>query len=161
MVEAFGQPSPTLYGDGPTAFRRMCEEEDLDAVVCATSWEWHAPVCLAAMNNGKHVACEVPLMVTLEEAWELVETYESTGRWASIVLGGFPDLTLLNMVRQGVLGDIIHVESGYIHDLRLVKFDPEREPWRLQHAIDRRSEERRVGRGGRGGEGRSERRKNE
>src|SRR5690606_34816509 len=53
------------------------------------------------------------------------------------VLGGFSDLTLLNMVRKGLLGDIIHVESGYIHDLRRVKFDPEEEPWRLQHAIDR------------------------
>src|SRR5690606_34038394 len=47
------------------------------------------------------------------------------------------DLTLLNMVRKDLLGDIIHVEGGYVHDLRLVKFDPEREPWRLQPAIDR------------------------
>jgi len=76
-------------------------------------------------------------MQTLDEAWELVETFESTGKWASIVLGGFPDLTILNMVRKDLLGDIIHVESGYVHDLRLVKFDPEREPWRLQPAIDR------------------------
>jgi len=41
------------------------------------------------------------------------------------------------MAQQGVLGDIIHAEGGYIHDLRLVKFDPEREPWRLQHSISR------------------------
>jgi len=136
-VEESGQPTPRLYGDGLTAFKQLCEEEELDAVVVCTSWEWHAPVCLAAMNNNKHAACEVPLMQTLDEAWELVETFEKTGKWASIVLGGFGDMTLLNMVRKKLLGDIIHVESGYVHDLRRVKFDPEEEPWRLQHAVER------------------------
>lgn len=136
-VEESGQPSPRLYDRGPTDFIRLCEKENLDAVICATPWDTHTPVCLAAMKNDKHAACEVPIVLTLDEAWELVETYEKTGKWASIVLGGFGDLAMLNMIRKGVLGDIIHVESGYVHDLRLVKFDPEREPWRLQPAIDR------------------------
>ncbi|WP_162340817.1 Gfo/Idh/MocA family protein [Cyclobacterium salsum] len=136
-IEESGQPSPRLYDKGPTDFIRLCEEEELDAVICATPWDTHAPVCLAAMRNGKHAACEVPIAQTLEEAWELVETFESTGKWASIVLGGFGDLTMLNMVRKGLLGDILHVESGYIHDLRMVKFNPEEEPWRLQPAIDK------------------------
>ncbi|MEX0905720.1 MAG: Gfo/Idh/MocA family oxidoreductase [Balneolaceae bacterium] len=139
-VEEAGQPTPRLYGEGPdgeTDFRRLCEEEDLDAIICSTSWKWHTPICLSAMTNDKHAACEVPLVLTLDEAWELVETFESTGKWASTVLGGFPDVTLLNMIRKGLLGDILHVEGGYVHDLRLVKFDPEREPWRLQHSIDR------------------------
>nr|MBI1231902.1 twin-arginine translocation signal domain-containing protein [Cytophagales bacterium] len=136
-VEESGQASPTLYDRGPTDFVRMCETEELDAIICATPWDTHAPICLAGMRNGKHVACEVPLAQTIEEAWELVETFEKTGKWASIVLGGFGDLTMLNMVRKGLLGDIIHAESGYIHDLRMVKFNPEEEPWRLQPAVDR------------------------
>lgn len=136
-IEEAGQPTPRLYGRGPRDFERMMEEEELDAVIVVTSWKWHAPVCLAAMRTNKHAACEVPLIQTLDEAWELVETFEKTGKWASIVLGGFGDLTLLNMVRQNLLGDIIHAESGYVHDLRRVKFDPDEEPWRLQPAIDR------------------------
>ncbi len=136
-IEESGQPSPKLYDKGPTDFMRLCEEEELDAVICATPWDTHAPICLAAMRNNKHAACEVPLAQTIEQAWELVETFEKTGKWASIVLGGFGDLTMLNMVRKGLLGDIIHVESGYIHDLRMVKFNPEEEPWRLQPAVDR------------------------
>src|SRR5690606_25863628 len=87
-VEEAGQPSPTLYDRGPSDFIRLCEEEDLDAIICSTPWEFHAPACLAAMRNGKHAACEVPLVQTLEEAWELGETFESTGKWASIILGG-------------------------------------------------------------------------
>ena len=136
-IEESGRPTPKLYSKGVTDFKRLCETEQLDAVVCCTSWEWHTPICLAAMNNGKHAVSEVPISVTLDEAWQLVETFESTGKWASLGLQGFRDLALLNMIRQGMLGDIVHAETGYIHDLRLVKFDPEREPWRLQHSIDR------------------------
>ncbi len=136
-VEDAGQPTPNLYGKTNTDFVRMCENEELDAVICATSWKWHAQVCLAAQNNGKHAVSEVPIVLTVDEAWQLVEAYESTGKWATLALEGLGNLNVLNMVQQGVLGDIIHAEGGYIHDLRLVKFDPEREPWRLQHSISR------------------------
>ena len=141
-VEESGRPTPRRYGKSDTDFKRLCEQEDLDAVICATSWKWHVPICLAAMNNGKHAVTEVPMVLTVDDAWELVETYEKTGKWGTIgleqaLLEGNPGLTLLHMVREGLFGDILHCESGYVHDLRLVKFDPEREPWRLQHSIDR------------------------
>ena len=136
-VEESGRPTPRLYGQGETDFKRLCEQEDLDAVICSTPWEWHTPMCLSAMKNGKHAVSEVPIVITLDEAWELVETYEKTGKWATIGLEGFGDLAVLNMIQKGLLGDIIHAETGYIHDLRMVKFNPEEEPWRLQHAIDR------------------------
>jgi len=54
-VEA-GFPEPAGYSDGPWDFVRMCENEDLDLVYTATPWEWHVPVMLAAMENGKHAA---------------------------------------------------------------------------------------------------------
>jgi len=136
-VEESGRPTPTLYGNGPTDFKRLCEEEDLDAVVICTPWEWHTPMCLSAMNNGKHAVSEVPICITLDEAWSLVETYEKTGKWATIGLEGFGELAVLNMIQKGILGDIIHAETGYVHDLRMVKFNPEEEPWRLQHAVNR------------------------
>lgn len=136
-IEESGRPTPRLYGKGVTDFKRLCETEKLDAVICCTSWEWHTPICLAAMKNDKHVVSEVPIAITLDEAWELVETYERTGKWATIGLEGFHELALLNMIQKGFLGDIVHAETGYIHDLRHVKFDPEGEPWRLQHSINR------------------------
>jgi hypothetical protein len=136
-IEESGRPTPRLYDKGVMDFKRLCETEKLDAVICCTPWEYHTPVCLSAMRNDKHAVSEVPISVTLDEAWELVETYEKTGKWASLGLQGFRDLALLNMIRKGILGDIVHAETGYIHDLRLVKYDPEREPWRLQHSINR------------------------
>jgi len=136
-VEQAGMPTPRLYDRGPDDFKRLCQEEDLDVVICCTPWEFHAPVSIAAMKNNKHCVSEVPLCITLEEAWEIVETYESTGKWAAIALEGFGDPTLLNMVQKGLFGDIVHAETGYIHDLRMVKFTPDEEPWRLQHSLQR------------------------
>jgi predicted dehydrogenase len=135
-VEEVGKPAPRLYGRGRTDFERLCAEEDLDCIICSTSWKWHAPVLLAAMRNGKNAVAEVPLIQTMDEAWEVVETHEKTGKWATLGFKGVHS-TLSNMIHQGVFGDIIHCEGGYVHDLRLVKFDPEREPWRLQHSVDR------------------------
>ena len=60
MVVKAGKPKPEGYSRGETDFRRLCERNDLDLVFTATPWEWHVPVCLAAMNNGKHAATEVP-----------------------------------------------------------------------------------------------------
>ncbi|MEO5600766.1 MAG: Gfo/Idh/MocA family oxidoreductase [Cyclobacteriaceae bacterium] len=136
-VEESGRAAPRLYGERDTDYKRLCEKEDLDAVIISTPWEWHARMCLSAMNNGKHAVSEVPIVITLDEAWQLVETFEKTGKWATIGLEGFGELAVLNMIQKGVLGDIIHAETGYIHDLRMVKFNPEEEPWRLQHAINR------------------------
>lgn len=136
-IEDSGRSTPNLYGRGPEDFRRMCDEEDLDCVIVSTPWEWHAPMCLAAQRTDKHAVCEVPLILTLDEAWEILETWEKTGKWATIGLEGFGELALLNMIQKGMLGDILHAETGYVHDLRRVKYTPQEEPWRLQHSIDR------------------------
>jgi hypothetical protein len=141
-IEEAGKPPPRLYNRSETDFRRLCEEEELDAVICATSWEWHVPVCLAAMKNNKHAVTEVPMILTVDDGWEIVETWESTGKWATlaleqVLLESTDGLDVLNMIRQGVFGEILYAENGYIHDLRKVKFDPDHEPWRLQHSVDR------------------------
>jgi predicted dehydrogenase len=143
-VEDSGRPTPRLYGRGETDFERMCAEEELDAVICCTSWKWHTPVCLAANRSDKHAVCEVPIVLTLDEAWELIETCEKTGKWSTLGLeqallepAGGLFLNLLNLIRTGMLGDIVHASGGYIHDLRQVKFPGGGEPWRLEHSIKR------------------------
>jgi hypothetical protein len=135
-VEESGRPTPRLYGKDRTDFKRMMDNEELDLVVCTTSWEWHAPVLLAAMNTGKNAVSEVPVVIKLDEAWELVETFEKTGKWGTLISKGGPS-NFDYAIHQGLLGDIVSWESGYVHDLRLVKNDPEREPWRLQHSLTR------------------------
>ncbi|MCX6623124.1 MAG: Gfo/Idh/MocA family oxidoreductase [Acidobacteria bacterium] len=138
VMEA-GQPAPALYDRGPTDWLRLCERSDLDMVVTATPWHYHAPICVAAMKNGKHAATEVPAGLTLEECWELVETSEKTGKHTVMLeqVNYFQEiLRLLNMAQLGVFGDLLHATGGYVHDLRLVKTDPEEEAWRMQYDFD-------------------------
>ena len=71
-----GHPAPAVYTRGPRDFERLCETEELDLVFNATPWEWHVPIMLAAMKNGKHAATEVPAAMTLDDCWALVEAAE-------------------------------------------------------------------------------------
>ena len=138
LVEQAGFPKPKGYSRGPWDFKRMCEEEDLDLVMTATPWEWHVPVCVAAMKNGKHCATEVPASYTLEGCWELVETAEKYKKHCVMMENCCYDrieLMSLNMVRRGLLGEILQAEAGYLHDLRAVKFSNQGEGlWRRQYS---------------------------
>lgn len=129
-----GKPVPTGYSKGPLDFKRLCETEDLDLVMTATPWEWHVPVCLAAMKNGKHAATEVPAAMALDDCWALIETAEKYSKHCQMMENCCYDrieLMTLNLVRQGVLGEVLHAEAGYLHDLREVKFSSEGEGlWR-------------------------------
>jgi hypothetical protein len=133
-VVAAGHPAPVLYTRGPRDFERLCAEADLDLVLTATPWEWHVPVLLAAMRHGKHAATEVPAAMTLDDCWALVETAEKQRKHCVMLENCCYDrfeLMTLNLVRQGLLGDLLHGEAGYLHDLRGIKFSPEGEGlWR-------------------------------
>lgn len=141
IITEAGHPPPTLYTRGPTDFLRLCETEDLDLVYTATPWEWHVPICVAAMRNGKHATTEVPAAVTLEECWQLVEEAERYQRHCVMMENCNYDrmeLMVLHMVRRGVFGEILHAEGGYLHDLRAVKFSADGEGlWRRAHSVRR------------------------
>jgi predicted dehydrogenase len=119
----------------------MCDDETLDLVFTATPWEWHTPVCLAAMRAGKHAATEVPMAVTLDECWALVEAAEQTKRHCVMMENCCYDRTemmILHMVRRGLFGELLHAECGYLHDLRELKLTDFYEGrWRIKHSIRR------------------------
>ena len=139
MVEKAGKPRPRAYDRGPKDYERMAGEEDVDLIYTATPWEWHAPIMLAAMRNGKHAATEVPMAPTLDELWELVETAEKTRKHCVMMENCCYDraeMQILNMVRKGLFGDLLHAECGYLHDLRQLKLTDFYEGrWRVKHAI--------------------------
>jgi predicted dehydrogenase len=136
-----GRPKPTGYSKGNYDFVRLCETEDVDVVFTATPWEWHVPVCLAAMKNGKHAATEVPAAVSLDECWQLVETSEKLQKHCIMMENccyDYEEMMIFNMVRQGLFGELIHAEGAYNHDLRDIKFASEGEAlWRTAHSIKR------------------------
>jgi hypothetical protein len=138
---AAGQPRPAGYDRGPRDYERMIAEQDLDLVFTATPWEWHVPVCLAAMQNGKHAATEVPMAYTVDDCWALVEAAERYRKHCVMMENCCYDrreLLMLNLVRQNVFGELMHAECAYNHDLREVKFSADGEGlWRRAHATRR------------------------
>jgi hypothetical protein len=129
-----GHPAPVVYARGPRDFERLCETEDLDLVFTATPWEWHVPVMLAAMKNGKHAATEVPAAMFVDDCWGIVEAAEKYKKHCVMMENcnyDRPELMVLNLVRQDALGEILHAEGGYLHDLREIKFERQNEGlWR-------------------------------
>lgn len=124
---------------GPEGWRDMCQS-DLDLVYVVTPWQLHAKIGLYAMECGKHTAIEVPAAMNLEECWALVETAERTGRHCMQLENccyGEVEMLTLNLVRQGKLGELVHGEGAYIHDLRELNYmDPSlgsyQDYWRLK-----------------------------
>ena len=136
-----GRAPPAMYGRDETDFVRMCETEDLDLVFTATPWEWHVPVCVSAMENGKHAATEVPAAYTTDDCWRLVE-YAEKYRKHCVMMENCnydrPEMMVFHMARLGLFGDILHAECGYLHDLREIKFSDVGEGlWRRAHSMVR------------------------
>ena len=134
VITEAGQPVPTVYSRGERDFERLCADANVDLVYTATPWEWHVPVMLAAMKNGKHAATEVPAAMTLDDCWAMVEAAEKNRRHCIMMENCNYDrmeMMVFNMVRQGLFGELLHAEGGYLHDLRGIKFENRNEGlWR-------------------------------
>lgn len=139
LVERAGFKRPEGFSRGETDWQRLCSSNDVDLVYTATPWKWHVPICVAAMQNGKHAATEVPAAITLDECWELVETSEKTGKYCIMMENCNYDkveMLILNMVKKGHFGELVHAECGYLHDLRAVKHDMKGEGvWRRDYSM--------------------------
>lgn len=116
-----GHKQPALYGNDEYAYREMLNRQDIDIVIISTPWKWHAPMAIESMESGKHAFVEVPLAVTVEEMWDIVNTAERTQKNCMMMENvnyGRDELMVLNMVRQGIFGELLHGEAAYIHELR-------------------------------------------
>ena len=122
MVTDAGQAKPAGFSKGEWDFKNL-NQLDLDIVYIATPWNWHVPMALDAMKNQKHAAVEVPAATTLQECWDLVNTSEATRKHCVILENccyGSSEMMVLEMVRDGVFGEISHAEAAYLHDLRSI-----------------------------------------
>ncbi len=158
-----GKPVPKTWGGtgDEHAWKAMLDAGGIDAVLIVTPWEWHAPMAIAAMEAKIAVGCEVVAGITLQDHWDVLRAQQRTGMPYMLlenVCYRRDVLAVLQMVRAGLFGELAHMQAGYQHDLRAVKFnsgDPS-EPygsgvefgakgfseaqWRTQHAIERNGE---------------------
>ncbi|KRD34928.1 glycosyl hydrolase [Lysobacter sp. Root916] len=163
MAAKAGKPAPKAYGqDGDVhAYKRLLAQRGLDAVIIATPWEWHAPMAIDAMEAKVAVGCEVVAGVTLDDHWQVLRTQLRTGTPYMLlenVCYRRDVMAALQMVRAGLFGELVHLQGGYQHDLRAVKFnsgDPDQPygsgvefgpkgwseaRWRTEHSVRRNGE---------------------
>jgi hypothetical protein len=156
LIKKSGKPMPQVIMEGSHGYKKLLENKTIDAVIIATPWEWHTVMCLDAMRAKKYVGCEVITGMTVEECWQLVHASEETGMPLMMlenVCYRRDVMAVLNMVRQNIFGEIVHLQGGYQHDLREVKFNDGKQAygggvefgekgfseasWRTLHSVNR------------------------
>jgi hypothetical protein len=121
LVTQKGQRQPELYTGSDRVFEKMLDRKDIDLVIVATPWSWHAPVALYGMEHGKDVAIEVPGVTTIDDCWKIVNTSEQTGKHCILLENccyGYNETLILRMAYAGLFGDLLYGEGAYLHDLR-------------------------------------------
>lgn len=106
---------------GNDGWKELCQSKDIDLIYICTDWLSHTPIAVYGMEQGKHVAIEVPAATSVAECWQLVNTAEKTRRHCMMLENCCYDefeMATLNMAQQKVFGEIVHVEGAYIHDLK-------------------------------------------
>jgi predicted dehydrogenase len=158
IIKKSGKPMPKVFTGSPYAYRDLLSNtKGLDGVIIATPWEWHTPMILDSLNAGlKYVATEVILGITLQDHWDVVnaaEQHKANVMMLENVCYRRDVMAALNMVRQGLFGELLHLQGGYQHDLRSVKFNDGKPPydhgvefgekafsearWRTNHSVHR------------------------
>lgn len=121
LLVAAGKPKAQEFFGDTSVWRKVTKLPNVDLIYIATDWKTHAMMGIQAMKDGKHVAIEVPAATSLEEIWALINTSEQTGKHCMQLencVYDFFELTTLNMIQQGLLGEVIHGEGAYIHGLQ-------------------------------------------
>jgi predicted dehydrogenase len=156
LIQKAGKPIPATYPKGNYDYRNLLKRTDVDAVIIATPWEWHVPQAIDSLQAGKIPGVEVCGALRLQDCWDIVNASEKTGLPVmplENVCYRRDILAVYNMVRQGIFGELLHLQGGYEHDLRGVKFNDGVTPynsgvefgekgysearWRTQHSVNR------------------------
>jgi predicted dehydrogenase len=119
-----------VFAEGESDYLNLLKINEIDAVIVATPWEWHARQGIDAMRAGKAVGMEVCGASDVQECWDLVHAHEDTKTpffCLENVCYRRDVMAVLNMVRKGMFGEMLHLQGGYQHDLREVKFNDGKE----------------------------------
>lgn len=131
-----------LYWGDEDRWRTMLQETKPDVVFIATNWLNHAPMAIESMKRGAHAFVEVPIAVTIQEMWDIVDTSERTQKHCMMLENvnyGRDELLFLNMCRKRLIGEPLHGEAAYIHELRWQMEEQHRGTgsWRTYHYATR------------------------
>ena len=119
LLAKSGRPRAKEYA-GADCSRDFMADKSVDLVYICTDWHSHVQLAVGAMEQGKHVAVEVPAALSVTECERLIQVALAARRHCMMlencVYDTFASATRV-MVSRGLLGDITHCEGAYIHDL--------------------------------------------
>lgn len=122
-------------------YKEIIAQGSVDAAVICTSWSAHVPLTIDFMEAGIRVGFEVGGCDSVDECWELVQAYRRTGVEVMMLENccyGKTEMMILNMVKQGVFGEVVHCDGGYVHDLREeIVTGKEKRQYRLDNYLNR------------------------
>lgn len=128
-AKVYAQPT-TYCSAGAESYKIVCQHPDVDLVYICSDWASHARIAIAALEAGKHVAVEVPAGLTLDELKALVATARRVQKVCFMLENCCFDKQLIKAIddiRQGAIGEIVHAEGSYYHELA-----DRWTPWRLE-----------------------------
>jgi hypothetical protein len=159
VMEQHKKKKPKVFSNGNDDYQNLLDLKDVDAVIICTPWEWHVKQGIAALKAGKKVGMEVAGAINMEECWAIVDAVESTGTplmFLENVCYRRDVMAVMNMAKQDLFGELLHLQGGYQHDLRAVKFNDGKSPygkgvefgvrgiseskWRTIHSLKRNGE---------------------
>ncbi len=120
ILKKAGAEAANEYSGSDDAWKKVCEDPNVNLVYVVTDWKTHAKMAKYAMEQGKHVAVEVPAAMNLDEIWDLINTSERTRKHCMMLencVYDFFEMNTLNMAQHGLFGEVLHTEGSYIHNL--------------------------------------------
>jgi predicted dehydrogenase len=101
-------------------FDQLLERERPDVVHIATPPGAHLPLATRAIEAGAHVFVEKPLAPELEQCRAMIDAAEAANRKLTVGWTSFfapPAVAMRELIAEGAIGDVVHVESYYGYDL--------------------------------------------
>jgi len=95
-------------------YQELLDRKDIDAVIVATSDHWHDRISIDAMNKGKHVYCEKPMVHKLEEGAEVIAVQKKTGKVFQVGsqrVSSIVTVKTQELFESGLIGDLVLVET--------------------------------------------------
>ena len=108
-------------GEGFMDYRKLLERKDIDAVLIATPDHWHAKMSIDAMDAGKHVYCEKPMTLTVEQALELrdaVKRYKKKFQVGPQATSMDQYWNAQKAIREGRVGKVTWAQGSYNRNVR-------------------------------------------
>ena len=97
-------------------YREILEKKDIDAVIVATSDNWHSRICIDALNKGKHVYCEKPMVHKLNQGHDVINAWKKSGKIMQVGSQGVSGASFAKakeLFKAGEIGKLNCIEATY------------------------------------------------